>query len=175
MAKIASLTVFHSWWNWHLSEVDTPEDMCELSALRQEHSSLDEHLHEHVKDYDEFKKQMKAKRDAEQNGTADSGYASAAGGGWDNNDAVTSPVGDWDVAAPEPAGDWNTGGPNNASGGDQNFQDAPAADFGSVVDENNKENVAPGDGNTGWDQGGGSNDWADEVNDSATPVTSSGW
>jgi hypothetical protein len=169
LAKIASLSVFHSWWNWHLNEDDTPEDMCELSALREDYPALDEDMHEHVKDFDAFKKKMKAKRDAEQNGSGDSGYASGAAAGWETENAITGAVGGWDVAEPIAAsGDWNSGVVDTTG-------PAPiATDFGAVATEDNKENVVPG-GSEGWDQADEGNDWADEVNDSAAPVASFSW
>lgn len=138
--------------------MDTPDEMCELSALREDYPKLDQDLHEHVSDYDDFKKAQKAKRDAEREGT-DSGYATAGGGGgWEDTNSLDVAAGGWDTAAPAAVGGWN---------------DAGAAGAQSP-DDTNKENVAPA-ATAEWDQGGEGNDWADEVNDSTPPVAASGW
>ena len=163
LAKIASSSVFFSWWYSHLDSEDTPDEMCELSALRSDYPMLDQDLHDHVSDHDEFLKAKKQKREAEQMESGDSGYGSGnVGGGWDTED--NGAVGDWDTgAAAAPVGDWNSGVETGAADGQAGS---------NALDDSNRENVAPAAGEMSWDQGGEGNDWADEVNDSAQPASS---
>lgn len=188
LAKISSSTVFFSWWYSHLDSEDTPDEMCELSALRTDYPELDQDLHDHVSDHDEFLKAKKQKREAEQMESGDSGYGSGAvGGGWDAGDngannaaaggwntdtSVAAPAGDWNTGAETGAtGDWNTGAETGAAGGwNSGVDDGQSSS--NVFEGADKENVAPATGGMSWDQGGEGNDWADEVNDSAQPAAS---
>ncbi|ETN36664.1 uncharacterized protein HMPREF1541_08942 [Cyphellophora europaea CBS 101466] len=156
LRKLASSTIFYCWW---YEEVDaprfTPDEMCELSALRQDYPALDKDLHEHVDEHDKFLDTKRKKREAERMGVTDdgsgeSGYASGTtGGGWEGCDTSASVSG---------GNVWDAGGDGWAAGGGEDA---------------NKENTSPAN-QSSWEQDFGNDksgyDWADEVNDEAQPV-----
>ena len=177
LRDVAAASVFYAWWRGALDEVDTPDDMCFLSVLREELPTLDDDLHKWAEKNEEDVRAKWAKKDEEKRGGGDAGgfgedsglaEGGGVGAGWDqgDNQAPTGVTGGWDTGGVGgSSNEWETGG-------------APAAD-----NDWEKENLAPSAGSSAfdtpaptpsggsWDEAdGGSNDWAEEVNEAAKPA-----
>ena len=185
LRRVASAGVFYAWWRGELDEVDTPDEMCFLSVLREENEDLDKDLHYWAEKNEEDVKARWAKKDEEKRAAAssDGGFGDSGFGGADNNGGFGGGGFEGAGFGGGVQGDWDKGGAD-AGGGGNEWDAAPAASGGNDWE---KENVAPSaGGSSGWDtpaltrsgttlddvESGESqsDNWADEVNDAQKPA-----
>lgn len=198
LKDVACASVFNAWWDARLDESVNPESMEELFDMRQQIEELDSDLHQACQTREEEirKKwaEKKAKKEAEQNGTA-------VADEWDNpvtsgnnntnfNDQWANPStattgGDWDGATATNSPDgWNatsdglTHATTQASSDWENQNTDHATN--AAVDQWSGPQKSTSDGWAGANQDTAPiKNWADEMEEShdqcSQPAAPSGW
>lgn len=165
---IATASIFYAWWNYKLTDEETPADMKYLSWLRDQDEKLDQDLHDwcdrNQEEIERKRAEKRAKREEEaaaggacegagtgegwNNDSAAFGFSADTGGGsgWDTGNTNAAPVasGGWDNLSNGDSAQANTGWDNSAPV-------APQTSGNAFNTTNPPINTQSGD--KGWDSG----------------------